>query len=197
MYQEATYDLTAQAFDRQPDKGDENLRVKFGNYPHFNSQKSNDEGRPIYDERCYVTIMVPGQQDIVHRVAWRKDYERFPKQYQAYKNDQDQDLVSGTPLTALTWLHANQLKELEYFNVKTVEQLANVADSTAGKFMALQNLKQRANDFLAASKDSAHLTQMRAELEDRDEKISTMQAQLSEMAAMIGDLRKDQAKKAA
>lgn len=187
--QEASYDLTAQAFDRQPQKGDENLRVKFSNFPHFNQQKTNDEGRPIYDEKCYITIMVPGQQDIVHRPAWRNDFDRFPRQYQAYQNDKDQDAVSGTPLTALTWLHANQLKELEYFNVKTVEQLANVSDNTTGKFMGLQSLKQRATDFLAASKDSSHLTQMRAELEERDERIATMQAQMAEMADAIKELR--------
>jgi hypothetical protein len=192
MIQEATYDLTSQAFDRQPEKGDENLRVKFSNFPHFNQEKTNNEGRPIYDQRCYITIMVPGQQDIVHRVAWRRDYERFPKQYQAFLNEKDQDEASGTPLSALTWLHANQLKELEYFNVKTVEQLANVADSTTGKFMALQSLKQRAKDFLEASKDAAHLTKMRAELEDRDAKIATMQNLMTEMAESIKELRAEQ-----
>jgi hypothetical protein len=195
--QEATYDLTAQAFDRQPEKGDENLRVKFSNYPHFNQEKSNNEGRPIYDERCYVTIMVPGQQDIVHRVAWRRDFERFPKQYQAYLNDKDQDAVSGTPLTALTWLHANQLKELEYFNVRTVEQLAGMADNITGKFMGLQSLKQRASDFIEQAKDSAQLTKMRSELEERDERIATMEAQQAEMAQAIKELRAESGKKKA
>jgi len=192
--QEASYDMTHQAFDRQPDKGDENLRVSFANFPHYNEEASNKEGRPIFDEKVYVTIIVPGQTDIVHRIAWSKDFHRFPKQYAAFKTNANQDAASGTPLKVLPWLQQNQVKELEYFNCFTVEQLANMPDATVGRFMALQSLKQRAKDYLEQAKDASHLTAMRAELESRDNAIETMQNQMAEMAATIKAL---QGKKAA
>lgn len=188
--QEASYELTNQAFDRQPDKGDENLRVSFSNFPHFNEEASNKEGRPIFDEKVYVTIIVPGQTDIVHRVAWSKDFNRFPKQYAAFKTNQNQDAASGTPLKVLPWIQQNQVKELEYFNCFTVEQLANMPDATIGRFMALQSLKQRAKDFLETAKDASHLTKMRSELEQRDSVIGTMQGQMAEMAAQLKELQK-------
>lgn len=191
MYpQEASFAETAQALDRQPDKGDENLRVAFSYFPHFNESESNKEGRPIFDQKVYVTIIVPGQQDVVHRVAWAKDFHRFPRQHAAFKNNENQDAASGTPLKVLPWLQLNQVKELEYFNCFTVEQLANLPDSSAGKFMALQTLKQKAKDYLEAAKGAAPLTAMRAELEERDQKIVAMQAQMTEMADSLKKLQK-------
>jgi hypothetical protein len=189
---EASYDMTAQAFDRQPDKGDENLRVQFTNYPHFNQEKSSKEGRPIYDEVPYVTIIVPGQTDVVHRVAWAKDFRRFPRQWDAFHKNQNQDAAAGTPLKVVPWIQQNQVKELEYFNVFTVEQLANMPDSTTIKFMAIQKLKQLAKDFLVAAKEAAPLTAMRAELDNRDGQIATMQQQMDSMKKMIDKLVKEQ-----
>ena len=195
MYlQEATYGETAQAMDKV-DKGDENLRVSFASFPHYNEAKSNAEGRPIFDMKTYVTIIVPGQQDVVHRVAWSKDFHRFPRQYQAFLNNQNQDQASGTPLRVLTFLQANQIKELEYFNCVTVEQLASLADNITGRFMGLQGLKQRAKDFLEEAAKQAPLVKMRAELEDRDAKISTMQEQMKQLQAQIQSLSEHKAKK--
>lgn len=187
--QEATMELTVQAFDRAPEKGDENLHVKFSNFPHFNEKKSHEEGRPIFDERCYITIIVPGQQDIVHRVAWRRDFERFPKQYQAFRNNESQDAASGTPLKVLPWLQASQVKELEYFNCHTVEQLANIPDATIRPFMSLQKMKQMAKDWLEQAAGAAPLVKMRSELEQRDNAIQTLQRQLSEQSKIIEKLQ--------
>lgn len=188
--QEASMEMTGMALDKDPNqfKGDENLRVQFSKQPHFNPDKSNAEGRPIYDETTYVTIIVPGQQDIVFRKAWRQDYDRFAKQYAAFLNNTNQDAASGTPLKVLTWLTQSQVKELEFFNVYTVEQLANMPDSTAGRFMALQQLKTRAKDYLVAAKEQAPLTAIRAELDEKDNKIEVMQRQLNELLARIGEM---------
>lgn len=189
---EASYDMTAQAFDRQPEKGDENLRVQFTNYPHFNQEKTNKEGRPIYDEVPYVTIIVPGQTDVVHRVAWAKDFRRFPRQWDAFQKNQNQDAAAGTPLKVVPWIQQNQCKELEHFNVFTVEQLANMPDSSTIRFMAIQKLKQLAKDFLQAAKEAAPLTAMRAELDDRDGKIAVMQTQLEAMKKQIDRLTEEE-----
>lgn len=193
--EESSYEMTAMAFDSNQGefKGDENLRVQFSYGPVFDQAKSDKEGRPIFNDEVFVMIMVPGQTDIVHRRAWEKDYKRFPKQYQAFLNNQDQDAASGTPLKLVTWLSGSQVKELEYFNVRTVEQLANMPDNTVGKFMALAQLKQRAKDFLEAANKAAPLIAMRAELEARDSKIEVMERQLAAMSRKIEELTTEDA----
>jgi hypothetical protein len=164
---------------------DSNLRVQFSVYPNFNQDKSNQAGRPIYDDAEYITIIVPGQQDIVFRKAWSLDRERFAKQYAAFKANLDQDAASGTPLKVLPWMQVSQIKELEFFHIRTVEQLANMPDSSASRFMGAQQLKQRAKDFIAAAKDAAPMLQMRTELEERDNKIEVLTRQMAELLARV------------
>lgn len=173
---------------------DKRLRVHFGYFPQINQIKSAAEGRPIYDEIVYITIMVPGERDVVHRAAWEPDYNRFPLQYAAFKNKQNQDAGSGTPLGMVTWLSAAQIKELEYFNCYTVEQLANLADSAASKFMGIQALKVRANDFIKAAKESAPLLAIRAEIDKKDAELAAANNALAEQGKRIAALE-DLAKK--
>jgi hypothetical protein len=184
---EADYGLTSQAMgDRtQQSDGDKRLRVQFGMYPEIDQEGSAQAARPIYKEAVYITIMVPGERDVVHRRAWQKDYDRFPQQHAAFLNKQNQDAVSGTPLKLMTWLSLGQVKELEYFNCHTVEQLANMPDSTAQKFLQINKLKQLAKDYLQAAKEQAPLTAMRAEMDAKDNVIATMQKQISDLQARM------------
>jgi bacterioferritin (cytochrome b1) len=94
--------------------------------------------------------------------------------------------VEGTPLKLVPWLTASQIKELNYFNVTTVEQLADVADNLAPNFHGLQKFKKMASDFLKAAKDAAPLTEMRAQLEQRDEQIKALQAQMAQITKEMG-----------
>lgn len=186
MLPEATYDMTHTAMADESQL-DAKLYVRFHMHPHPNREKSTAEGRPIFEDRVYIMIMVPGDKEsIVNRPAWDLDFRRFPKQHQAFLNKQDSRVV-GTPLNALTWLSASQIKEMEYFNIVTVEQLAGVADAQAQKFMGLQGLKQRANDFLAAAKGNAPLLEMRKELDDRDALIAQLSKRLEALEAPPGE----------
>lgn len=177
-----------QGLSGETSEHDKRLRVHFGLFPQINQEKSVKEGRPIYDEVEYVTIMVPGERDVVHRAAWEKDYRRFPLQYAAFKNKKDQDAGSGTPLKMVTWLSAAQIKELEYFNCYTVEQLANLADSSASKFMGIQALKVRANDFIRAAKESAPLLAIRAEIDKKDSELAAANNAIAEQGKRLAAL---------
>ncbi len=193
MRQEADYSMTADAFQGlggAMNDQDKRLRVNFAPFPQINQEKSAAEGRPIFDDVLYITIMVPGERDVVHRAAWQRDYDRFPMQYSAYLNKKDQDVGSGTPLKLLTWLTNAQVKELEFFNCYTVEQLANLADSAAAKFMGIQALKQRAKDFLVASKEAAPLLTIRAEIEKKDQQLAAQDQALTEQGNRIKALEK-------
>jgi hypothetical protein len=191
MIGEATIAETSQAAGFLPGGGqgqpsaDARLRVVFGPFAHPNADKSVLEGRPIFDEITYITIYVPGERDIVHRKAYQRDFDRFPFQYQAFLNKKSQDHAGGTPLKVLTWMSIGQVKELEFFNCYTVEQLANMPDSAAKNFLAIQGLKTRAKDFLQASKEAAPLLALRTELDQRDSQISALQAQINDLVKKL------------
>jgi hypothetical protein len=74
------------------------------------------------------------------------------------------------------------VEEFAFFNVRTVENLAEMNDGVLQKFMGGQALRQRARDFLAAAKDAAPLSQLRAELEKRDAEIEALKASVAEIA---------------
>lgn len=195
---EAEYGLTAQAMGgRGAPNPDDNLRVFFSMIPVEDKESSEKEGRPIFKEVEHITIMVPGDRDVMIRPSWKKDYDRFPKQYQAFLNNKNQDAVSGTPLKLMTFITAAQVKELEFFNCMTVEQLANLPDSHAQRFMQLNKLKQLAKDYLKAAAEVAPLTAMRAEMDKKDSEIEVLTRQLRELTTQVQALAeaKKEAKK--
>lgn len=188
---EADYGVTAQALDQfNPNRAnpDDRLRVQFSYFPELDQEATSKEGRPIYKEKEYIMIMIPGERDVTHRAAWAKDYERFPRQYAAFKNKQNQEAASGTPLKLVPWLSLSQVKELEYFNCVTVEQLAAMPDSTAMKFIEIQKLKQLAKDFLQAAKEAAPLTAMRAEMDKKDNELAAMKLQIEKLTQLVEKL---------
>lgn len=183
-FAEADYEMTSAAFSTT-NQHDDRLMVSFSLHPRIDNEESSKQGRPIYKDTVYIMIIVPGDKDsIVHRPAYERDFQRFPKQYAAFKNKNENSVV-GTPLKLVPWLSSSQIKELDYFNVRTVEQLAEVNDGLATKFHGLQGLKQKAKDFLVAAKDAAPIVEMRSQLEKRDSEIQALQKQLEALAAKV------------
>jgi len=188
MLSEASYEMTdmALATNVRQTEEDKRLLVVFSVRPHPNREQSALQGRPIYDEKDYITIMVPGDKDsVIERLATEQDKNRFGVQYAAFQRKHSQEHVSGTPLRAVSFISSAQIKELEYFNVYTVEQLAELSDGNAQKFMGIQNLKLLAKDFLKAATEQAPLTAMRAEMTSKDEEIAALLAAVKEQGERI------------
>lgn len=163
--------------------------VEFALHPKQNMEKSVQAGRPIFEDVEYVKIIVPGDRDEVHRPARESDRRQFQQQYAAFKAGKEAP-VTGTPLTAWPSLTASQVAELAFFNVKTVEQLADLPDAHAQKFMGIQAIKQKAKAFLEAAAGNAPLEKAMAAIEERDNVIETMQRQLKEQGDRIEQLAK-------
>ncbi len=189
--QEADLAMTQNAMrDHDRFRGDENLYVKFFIEPLQDRAASLEAGRPIFLDTEFISIMVPGDKDnIVVREIRDQDKQRFPRQYAAFKNN-EQELVDGTPLGEWGFLSKAQVAELEYFNIRTVEQLANVTDANAQKFMGINKLKQRAQEYLEASKGEAPILQLQEELATRDVSIielrDTVEALQSRLKTLEG-----------
>lgn len=163
-------------------EGDNKLFVVFYKGAKVNEQKSLEAGRPVHDDVDLIRIVVPGQRDTVVAEADYTYQQRFPKQWAQYKANAEQ-IGSGTPLAEVTWLSPAQIADLRAMNVRSVEQLAAIPDSSSHAFMGFHGLKQRAAAYLEAAAGNAPLLKLQGELEKRDSQIAELQAQVKALLA--------------
>jgi hypothetical protein len=156
MLQQDSQGFTDIAMNRQAGAGDVGLAVKFYLAPLQNQKKSKEEGRPIFEDKEFIKIMIPGSKsNVIDRVVRQTDFDRFPEHYRRFKARTEQNLVEGTRLEEWPGITRGQCEELKFFNVFTVEQLATLAASSAGNIMGIQTLKTKASAYLDSSKDNA------------------------------------------
>jgi len=185
---EADMAMTQHAFGNNT-YGDERLHVVFQMHPHPNNEASAKEGRPVFEEREYVKIMVPGDKySVVIRPVWQQDKLRFPRQYAAFKEGRSQDSI-GTPLAMWPQITRSQVEELAYFNCKTIEQLANMPDSNIQNFAGILSLRQKARDFIKYAKESAPIAELRKELDEKDAKIAAQDEAIRELGGSVRALQ--------
>ena len=154
-------------------QGDEVLLVKFFTNAKLNHNKTRDEGRPIYTDVPYISIMQPGNKDsIVIRPATSIDRNRFPEHFRKFEARESQEANEGMPLEEWTGITRSQCAELRFFNILTVEQLSNVTDSNAQNMMGINMLKTRAIAYIKAAKETA-----------TDEKFDELQAKYDDLVA--------------
>jgi hypothetical protein len=175
---------------------DRKLHVRFYLAPVEQTAASIIEGRRVFADTEYIEIMIPGdKQTVIQRQVFEMDRKRFPQQYARFKQGLA-DQTIGTPLSELTFISASKVKEYEFFNIRTVEQLAATADgSKAGQsMMGFHQDKQRAEAFLTAAKGSAPINELRAKLDERDAALDAMKRQLDEMNSRLEKAAKATAK---
>lgn len=172
------------------------LIVHFYRRPVEDEAKSAAEGRPVYVEQEYIKILTPGDKDnVIDRPVWfganpACDNRRYPAEYEAWKRD-GSNIVVGTPLSAWPSISRSQIEEMKHFNVRTVEQLAELADAHAQKFLGIQKLKQGARDFLEQAKGGAVTTRLRAENDSLKKQLDEQAEQLKELVATVDVLRRE------
>ena len=84
--QSLDYDYTDHT-DSQQEEADRSLLVKFYHHSVKSERESSIEGRPVFKEKEYIDIRVPGQRDSVIRPASQRDKDRFPRHYAASTNE--------------------------------------------------------------------------------------------------------------
>jgi hypothetical protein len=166
-------------------EADKALLVKFFIKPLQDKAATLAEGRPIFRETVYVDIRIPGERDSAAcRPASKADIQRFPEHYRAFRNRVSDTEEIGTPLSQWPLISRSQAEELAFFNVKTVEQLAGMPDSSNHNFRAIISLKQDAQKWLSDNKDKQAL---QAEFDKREQalqnQLKAMQEQLDALSA--------------
>ena len=154
--------------------------------------QSAAQGRPIFREEEWVRIMVPGDKDnIVVRTVRPIDKELYAAQYAAFKNRQEQPVV-GTPLDKIPFLSKARVLEFQALGLKTAEQIRDMSDTIAAKFMDAHGIRKRIGDFLIAASEGAPVEKLQAELAERDAKIAQLMQAVESQGEKIEQLTKGQ-----
>lgn len=170
------------------------LTVRFYTRTEKDNFRTEKEGRPIFFSEAYVEIMVPGNQHLTIDTPVREEHKRrFPQQWAIFENSQKSatDLqIVGTPLEQWPQLDRQQAEELKGKRFYTVEQIANCTEQQAQSLgMMASGLRQKAQQFLAAAKDSALASNQAAEIErlkkEQAERDSKHERDMEEMRALV------------
>ena len=109
---------------------------------------TKEKGIPVFQDVVMIKKQVPNMVDCVPRPLQDKDKTECPKSWEAYQTGKEPAEV-GYPLKEWAQLTASELRTLQANHIKTIEQLAAVADSSLQRLGAGgMNLKQRAIKFL-------------------------------------------------
>lgn len=168
------------------------MQIENGVYPKFmieprqNKRKSQEEGRPIFDDVEMVEIHIAGDtKSVTVQKVTDKHRNRWPQHYQAFKNHQETP-ISGTPLDQWPSLTASKIMELKSLKIHTLEDLAGLNENAIGRLgMGGRDLVKRANDFIELAKGSAPLERLSNELEEKEKEIQALNARLDELHSMI------------
>ncbi len=137
--------------------------------------KSEAAGKPVYEDREYVKIMIKGQdKQIVVQEVQKTHKERFPIAYLRFTQNKPLPVV-GTPIEMMPGVGPSLAHQLKGMNLRTIEDVANITDESV-----MQSIGMGARDLVKRA---------RAWLEQTSEKSLTLQAQLVEKDAENERLR--------
>lgn len=146
---------------------DSGLFVRFYSDAIQNQQKTDIEGRPMYDqvEMCEILFAGDNTKTKVGRATDGNPpyYQRFPRQYEAFKQ-QLEIVQDGTPIEHWPPITKAQALELKAMNIHTVEMLANVPDVNL-KWMGARQLRENAKAWLSEAEAGKETIKLRAEIE--------------------------------
>lgn len=170
-----------------PGPGDDRLHVRFFFKPRIDNEASIRENRPVYKDTPYIEIMMPGEKNvIIIEPVWSQHQLRFPVQWAQFLAGEKDQMV-GTPLKVAPFLTESQVEELAFFKIRTIEQLADLADSNMN-FMGAQMLKQSAKKFIEKSHSAEALIARIEALEAENKRLAEASAerglQMAEAAAV-------------
>lgn len=158
--------------------------VEFFMNPVEFKAESEKEGRPVFKEIPFVRIIIPGDRNNVLECKASEYYKgRYPKAWAAFQAGQKEGFI-GTSLESWPQINRSQVKEAKYFEVHTVEQLAELSDVHCQRLgMGWSELRNKAKAYLNIAADTAKETAQAAENERLRTEMEAMRAQMQELMA--------------
>jgi len=152
---------------------------------------SEEAGHPVFGDVEYVEIIAPGNdKEVINRAVTKADKERWPRQYEAFKNKEKVE-YEGTPINQWPQVTMAQAKTLEAMHIYTVEQLSEMADQNLSG-MGMRDLKNKAIAYLewqAGESSVQKYAQKNRRLEERstqqEEEIKQLQEQIKALGKLV------------
>ena len=118
----------------------------------------------------------------------RNRWEAIRPTYEAWKAGQEVPL-HGTPLAAWSGIAREQADVIRTAGIKTVEELAEAADSVLGRIQlpGMRDLAEHARRFIASSDQ----TKVADDLLRKDNQINDLQSQLEEMRQIVLEMQRE------
>ena len=156
--------------------------------------KSRQEGRPIFEDREFVRIIIPGdRRSMAVEPVGEAHKQRWPREYEAFRAGREAPL-EGTPLSEwpVSMMSPARVQELAYFNLRTVEQLAAVNDAQLqGLGMGARELRERARTWLeVAAKGAAPIERLISRNEELTREAERLTRELTEANAELSAIKR-------
>lgn len=167
------------------EKGEDNCIPHFFFRPIQNKKKTEEEGRPIFDEIPYIEIIIPGDKSARHITKVKDEHQRrFPVAWAEFVRTNEETYGGGMPVEDWPYLTRGQVMEMRALGLHTVESIANLSDAGLQKIgTGARELQERARQHLQPQ------TETETELRKR---LSELEAQVRELEADNSRLVQDE-----
>lgn len=154
-----------------------------------NAVRSQQEGRPIFEDRVFVRVAPPGERlNIVDRPATRQDQQRWPQQWALFQQNKEQT-PEGTPIELLYPEKPAVASTLRANGVMTIEACAELSGHGIDSIgMGAQSWVNAAQKYVAYANRGVAITQHRKDLEVRDSQIRILTQQVEDLQNEIAQL---------
>ena len=164
------------------------IGVGFGLVPMQSGAKSKAAGHPVFEERLFVKIVVPGdKQSMIFQPATEQHKQRFPRAYEAFLKRNVKPQVEGLLIEEWPQVSRSLAMTLRAANIFTVEALAEVSDAHITKIGSMgRELRAKAKAFLEVAKDTAASQAIAADAARKEAEIADLRRQISDLAKLVG-----------
>lgn len=155
-----------------------------------NNFESVRQGRPVFEEKEFITIRVPGDRKTEWSGPVKDEHRRrWPRHYAAFKSEQEAP-SEGMPLSEWPAVTRSQVLELASANVKTIEQLAKLPDDLLNKAVNMGgfHLREKAQRWIEQANGAEPMERLAAENAELKDKLAVMKADQDDLKRRVDEL---------
>lgn len=180
--------ITVQKDGLVVERGDSSLSIRFFYLPILLEKASLDSGVPKYADIEMIEFLIPGDKNsVIHRKVNNEDKIRFKDKYERFKQTAESK-IDGTPLNQFPFISAAHIKEMEYYNIYTAEQLIAIPDGNIERLgSGGREMVRKVKAYLDSAKDSSFVTKITGENESLKREMSLLKEQMSHITQNLKD----------
>ena len=158
--------------------------------------KSKEAGHPVYEDRDFIEIRVPGDGlNIVRREISDADRERFPLHWKRYQELRQPTTNPGCPVEEWPAISRSVAKNLRAVGFDVVEQIAAASDQNIHRLgmmcgMQPEAFRDKAKAFLAAAQDTALVQKQAQEMAELRQRNTDLAAEVKRISDAFEAMQK-------